>query len=547
MTSGGNVIEPTGVAGFDAILSGGLVAGQPVLLRGGAGSGKTQVSLNCMLGQPDRSAVFATFDEDPDRIREYAARFGETDRLRVLDFRQLGPLVHSGGSLELGGLLPRLEFALDQTGSHWLVLDAVDSLFDDVPDAAGVRSALQELFAWARRRGLVLICTAGEAASYRPATSLLDYASDCVVHLTQNLDNGLNTRNLRVIKCRGRAHGTNEYPFIIDHEGVSISAITVGALTYPAPGELVSTGVPALDDMLGGGYRERGTVLVSGTSGTGKSLLALTLANQACSDGRRVVYTSFEESPAQAVTGAASIGLDLTTHLDSGRLDVVARRAVELTVDQHLMQLVREIEHHHPDLMVIDPISSLFDIADQRSYKNFVLLAVNYCKAQGVGLVLTELLPERDGGSAAQEITSLTDTWIELGRVHDNGEFNRLVSVKKSRGAASSNRVMELVIGDAGLTIEAPYVRGDRMLYGWAKSDARSADERSLEVKQQVVDSLTAEVASLETSNSERHVSGTVERIVSLRERLLDAERDLSELRRAVGRNPTRRDDRRPR
>ena len=145
---------------------------------------------------------------------------------------------------------------------------------------------------------------------------LEEYVADCVILLDHRVTEQISTRRLRVVKYRGSYHGTNEYPFLIDKDGISILPITSLGLTSEAPSERVSTGIPRLDAMFEGkGYYRGSSILVSGTAGTGKSTMAAQFAESACKRGERALYLAFEESPKQIIRNMRSAGIDLEPYI----------------------------------------------------------------------------------------------------------------------------------------------------------------------------------------------------------------------------------------
>lgn len=448
---------PTGINGLDEVLQGGYPEGRPTLVRGVSGAGKTILSLLFALGPRERQspAVYGTFDESPEHLREYVRALGRDDNVTFLDFRPDPDTQIAGGMVELGGVLVRIEHALKTTGAKRLVLDAFDMLFESFDDKAQIRRDLFRVFEWCRQHDVTLVATTGEQTDYRASTGLMDYASDSTILLSQRMDNGLMTRVLRILKSRGRAHGTNEYPYLIDARGISVMPVTETRMSGKSSRKRVSTGIDRLDDMLGGrGFWQGSTVMISGHSGTGKSLIALSMAATACERGETVIYFSFEESPEQIVRDVRSVGLRLKAHLDSGNLVIRSQRPVERGLEEHVIRLIRSIDDLKPDLVVIDPISSLADMGDARAFKNTVLRLGQYLKTAGITTVLTELLPDDSRETSTLNISSLVDTWIRLRRIERDGELGREIYVHKSRGSRTSNEVKIFRITNRGLLID---------------------------------------------------------------------------------------------
>ena len=209
-------------------------------------------------------------------------------------------LAKQAGEFDLEGLFIRLGHAIRQVGAKRVVLDTIEMLFATLPDASVVRSELRRLFDWLKSQGVttVITCERGERGLTR--YEIEEYVSDCVIFLDHRVIEQVSTRRLRVVKYRGSQHGTNEYPFLIDHQGISVMPITSAALVHTASNERVSTGVARLDTMMGGqGYFCGSSIMVSGTAGCGKTSLAAHFAHAACCRGERCLVFLFEESPSQ--------------------------------------------------------------------------------------------------------------------------------------------------------------------------------------------------------------------------------------------------------
>lgn len=470
MNGGAGDILTTGVSGLDTVLNGGYSKGRSVVIRGASGAGKTVFSLLYALSGSDAApSVFATFDEAPERLREYAEQWAPGVELEILDLRPDPEMVTAGGGIELGGMLTRIAHAIDRTGAHRLVLDAFDVLFLAFQDKGQMRLDLNRVLLWCGDRGVTVMATTGEEADYRESTGLMEYVADCAIRLSQKLDKGLMVRMLRVLKCRGRAHGTNEYPFLIDEKGVAMLPVTDTGMRLGQRDHRLSTGIDGLDAMLAGGVWAGTTVMVSGQSGLGKSLLSLTMAESICASGGRVLYCSFEEPAEQLVGDARSIGMDLRTHWDAGRLVIESRRAVEHGLEEHVIALTRMVEEIKPELVVLDPINALADMGDEMALKSVVLRLCHYLKMSGITTLMTELLPDHRPNASRLNVSSLVDSWIRLRMAERDGRFHRAIYIHKSRGSSISDRVHPYRITDAGiivgsggdgLSVETPAVSG---------------------------------------------------------------------------------------
>src|SRR5665811_85128 len=216
-------------------------------------------------------------------------------------------------------------------------LDTVESLFSGLPNPLILRAELRRLFRWLKEKGVTAIITGERGDGTLTRQGSEEYVSDCVIVLDHRVSEQTSSRRLRVVKYRGSTHGTNEYTFLIDEDGISVLPVTSLALQHVVSSERVSTGITRLDAMLGGkGYYRGSSVLVSGTAGTGKSSFAALFADAACHRGERVLYFSFEESPSQIMRNMRSIGIELQPWVKKGLLEFHANRPSFAGLETHL-------------------------------------------------------------------------------------------------------------------------------------------------------------------------------------------------------------------
>jgi circadian clock protein KaiC len=399
----------------------------------------------------------------------------------------------SGGPLELSGLLIRLERVVAKTGPGTiLVLDAFDVLFEGLPDRSQVRRAFLLVFQWASEHGVTIIGTVGEGPDYTEATDLVDYASDTIIRLFVEVEGGLVTRFLRVLKRRGGGHGANEYPFVIGSEGVSVMPVTETRMNDRVFTERLSTGVRELDGMMGGqGLWVGSAALISGRSGTGKSLLGASCALSALQKGKKALIVSFEEPPEQYIRGAASIGVDLRPFVTSGQLMLQGRRSVECGLEDHIIHILEQVAETAPDVVVLDPISAIADMGVNRAVKNSILRLVSAIREKGITLLMTELLADNQDDKSSLNVSSLVDTWIRLQLEEKPDRLMRKINVQKSRGMPTSVAISEFLVSDDGFRIKHLEDRAD-------------ADPSEPERLRRTINSIQVRLESLEREASNR-------------------------------------------
>ncbi len=485
---------PTGIEGFDEITGGGLPAGRPTLVCGTAGCGKTMLAMEFLVRgatQFNEPGVFMMFEENVAELTANVRSLGfDLERLVarkkiVLDFVHIERSeIEETGEYDLEGLFIRLGYAIDSIGAKRVVLDTVEALFAGLPNHAVLRAELRRLFRWLKDRGITAVIT-GEKGEGNSITryGLEEYVADCVIILDQRVQEQISTRRLRVLKYRGTAHGTNEYPFLIGMHGFSVLPITLLQLDHKASAQRIATGVARLDEMLGGKGVYRGSsVLVSGSPGTGKSSVAAKFIDAACLRGERALFFAYEESTAQIVRNMRSIGIDLDQWMKKGLLEIHASRPTLLGLEQHLVMMYDLVRAFRPAVVAVDPISNLTMAHDDAEVKPTLMRLIDFLKKEQITAVLTSLTSGGDATSAPEDshigVSSLMDTWLMLCNVEFTGERNRTIFVRKSRGMAHSNQVREFILSDKGIDLVDVYLGGDRVLTGSARI-ARAAQERA--------------------------------------------------------------------
>jgi len=482
--------SPTGIEGFDELTLGGLPTGRPALVCGSAGCGKTLFAATFLLNGArdfDEPGVFVTFEERPVDIVSNVASLGfDMDQLVdegkiLIEHIAVDPSeLEEIGDYDLEGLFLRLELAIDQIGAKRIVLDTIESLFSAFTNPAILRAEIRRLFDWLKDRGMTTVITAERGDGSLTRQGLEEYVSDCVLLLDHRVHNQVSTRRLRIVKYRGTAHGTNEYPFLIDEEGFSVLPVSTLGLNHQVFDERISSGVADLDAMLtGGGFHRGSSVLISGVAGSGKSSLSACFAEAACAAGGRALYFSFEESAAQTVRNMRSIGVDLQRYLDAGTLRHIAARPTFYSLEMHLAVMLREVVRFGPTLVVLDPISAFLGNADQLEVQAMLLRMVDFLKARGISAVFTHLMHSQDGASETDVgLSSLMDAWILLLNRETNGEYNRELYLLKARGTSHSNQVREFVMSDNGIRLIPPYLGEGRALTGSARRAQEARDRR---------------------------------------------------------------------
>jgi circadian clock protein KaiC len=250
-----------------------------------------------------------------------------------------------------------LSAAIDSIGAKRVVLDTIENLFSGLQNEGILRAELRRLFRWLKDKGVTAVITAERGEGALTRHGLEEYVSDCVILLDHRVTDQVSTRRFRIVKYRGTAHGTNEYPFLIDEGGFSILPVTSLGLQHEVSEERISSGIPRLDTMLGGeGFYRGTTILVSGTAGTGKTSMAAHFVDAACRRGERCLYFSFEESPGQLIRNMRSIGLNLEQWIRKNLFQFHSSRATLYGLEMHLAMIHKIVHEFEPKVVVLDPV-----------------------------------------------------------------------------------------------------------------------------------------------------------------------------------------------
>ena len=483
--------SPTGIQGLDEITGGGLPTGRPTLVSGSAGCGKTMLALEFLVrgatqfGEP---GVFMMFEENAAELTANVRSLGfDLDKLVarkkiVLDHVHIERSeIEETGEYDLEGLFIRLGHAIDSLGAKRVVLDTIEALFAGLSDHAVLRAELRRLFRWLKDRGMTAVIT-GERGSGNLITryGLEEYVADCVITLDHRVTDQISTRRLRVLKYRGSAHGTNEYPFLIGEHGFSVLPITSLRLDHRASSQRVSTGVPQLDEMLAGKGVFRGSsVLVTGSPGTGKSSVAAKFVEAACARGERTLLFAYEESAAQIERNMRSIGIDLARWVKKGLLQIHCSRPTLQGVEQHLVMMHDTVKAFRPSVVAVDPISNLTLERRESDIKPMLMRLIDFLKHEQITAVFTSLTSAPSPEESEVGVSSLMDTWLLLRNVEAEGERNRTLFVLKSRGMPHSNQAREFVMTNRGIGLLELLPGADFGLIGTARRAHEAHDRTS--------------------------------------------------------------------
>ncbi len=484
--------SPSGIKGFDDITGGGIPKGRPSLVSGGPGCGKTLFAMEFIVrgitdyGEP---GVFIAFEEKIDDLKKNFKSMGfDLEDLvhrkkLVLDHIAIDRTeIEETGEYDLEGLFIRLGSMIDEVGAKRVAIDTLEALFSGFMNEAILRSELRRLFLWLKDRGVTAVVTGERGDRTITKYGLEEYVADCVITLDHRLMNQIATRRLRIVKYRGSIHGTDEYPFLISSDGISVLPITSLSLTHQASDERISTGIPRLDTMLGGkGFYRGSSILVSGQAGTGKTSIAATFIDATCKRNEKCLFFIFEESESQLLRNMKSIGINLEPWIKSGLLKVHAVRPTAYSLEMHLSLMLNLIGEFKPRVVAVDPISNLYPIGDDIQVRSMLMRLIDFAKSLQITGLFTNLSNDVNYGAYAFEptemhVSSLMDAWLILKNVEGNGERNRAFSIIKARGMGHSNQLREFVLSDKGIQLLDVYKGSEGVFFGSSRMAQESAE-----------------------------------------------------------------------
>jgi circadian clock protein KaiC len=377
---------------------------------------------------------------------------------------------------------------VEAIGAKRVVLDTVEAIFSGFANVGMLRAEIRRLFRWLKDRGLTTVVTAerGEGTTLT-RYGLEEYVSDCVVSLDHRVTDQISTRRMRIVKYRGSSHGTDEYPFLIDKKGFSVLPLSSIRLDHKMSKDRISSGIKDLDVMLEGqGFFKASSILVSGTSGSGKSTVAAHFADATCRTGKRALFIALEESAAQVTRNMRSVGINLGQYIQKGLLEFHAWRPTQHGLEMHLLRIHDLVDKFNPQVVIVDPITNL--ISANLNEVHAMLRLLDFLKDRQITAMFTTLTANRRAEEQTEVgISSLTDTWILLRDLELNGERNRCLYVLKSRGMAHSNQIREFVLSRTGVRLLPAYVGSGTVYTGSARlaQEAREKAE-SLRERQQL-------------------------------------------------------------
>ena len=463
----------TGIPGFDHVSKGGLPKGRTTLISGTAGSAKTVMACQFLaegIRKADESGVFITFEESPNDIRQNMLGLGwdiqsweSEGRWAFVDASpRPGQETVVVGDYDLGALLARIEYAVQKVGAKRLSMDSLGAIFTQFDDSATVRGELFRIALALKTMGVTAVMTAERTQEYGDIArfGVEEFVADNVIILRNILEAEKRRRTIEILKFRGTTHQKGEYPFtIMPGEGVIVIPLSAIELKQKSSSVRVTSGNAELDKMCGGGFFRDSIILVSGATGTGKTLMVTEFIAGGADNGERCLLFAFEESREQLVRNAEGWGIDYEQMEEEGRLKMVCEYPEVMGLEDHLIEMKVIIDEFKPNRVAVDSLSALERVSSIKGFREFVIGLTSFIKHEEVAGLFTATTPTLVGGTSITEahISTITDSIILLRYVEMYGEMKRGITVLKMRGSMHDKDIREFNIDGQGMHIGRPF------------------------------------------------------------------------------------------
>jgi len=470
----------TMIEGLDDITHGGLPIGRSTLVCGTSGTGKTLFALQFLYNgivNLDEPGVFVTFEESPADIIKNAYSFNwdlpaliEQGKLFILDASP-DPEGHEVvGEFDLSALIERIQYAILKYKAKRVAIDSITAIFQQYDSLSMVRREIFRLVSRLKLLGVTTVMTSERESEYGAVArfGVEEFVSDNVIILRNVLEGERRHRTAEILKLRGTTHMKGEFPFTMTKSGINIFPLGAMRLTQKSSNARVSSGISTLDEMCGGGYFKDSIILITGATGTGKTLMVSKFLENGCQNGERAILFAYEESRQQLTRNASSWGTDFDRWESSGILKIICVYPESLGLEDHLQVIKSEIAEFKPSRIAIDSLSALARGVSNNTFRQFVIGLTGFVKQEEITGLFTNTTDQFMGSHSITEshISTITDTIILLQYVEIRGQMSRAINVFKMRGSYHDNRIREYVITDKGAEIKDSFEGFERILSG---------------------------------------------------------------------------------
>ena len=465
---------PTGIPGLDEILGGGIPEFSFNIIAGAPGGGKTTLAhqflfANATLECP--ALYFTILGEPAIKMLRYQQQYSFFDQEKLgncIRFINLGDVLLEEG---LEGVLKAVVKEVEATNPSIVVVDSFRTVARALSHESELQSFVQRLAlhltSWEATSFLV-----GEYTDFEVRNNPVFTVADAILWLSQVTDRNSVVRKLQVLKLRGQESVPGLHTVRISSAGVQAFPRTLGltARKEKKPSkQRLSTGIPELDKMLDGGIPEGASVVIAGSSGTGKSALATQFITAGLTNGECGIIAAFEERPDEYVSRAGSFGMKLEAEREKGNLIVLYLRPLDLSVNEAVQEILDAVRKTGAKRVVIDSLAG-FELAlaptFRADFRESLYRMIAALTGSGVTVLSTVEVEESFSSFpfSSFSISFLTDDLIRLRYVEIDGELRKVLVVVKMRGGNHSKAIREYQITSDGLVIIVPTLKGFRGL-----------------------------------------------------------------------------------